>query len=58
MPITKGATQPGARGNLVAHLDVRLPTGGLTDTQLAAMADALRVATFDLAKRTPEQYAA
>ena len=56
MPIAKNAPSPGARGDLVVHLDLRLPTAGLTDAQRAAMGEALRAASFDTARRPPSAY--
>ena len=53
MPIAK---TPGTRGNLVVHLDVRLPTAGLSDAQRAAMAEALRGVSFDTTRRPPSEY--
>jgi DnaJ family protein B protein 4 len=53
MPVAKA---PGTRGNLVVHLDVRLPTAGLSDAQRVAMAEALRGASYDTARRPPSEY--
>jgi len=58
MPITaKNAPHHGARGNLLVHVDVRLPVGGVSDSQRASFADSLRAANYDLSRKPPSDYA-